>query len=85
MWGVNRRRKAIDHTWAALRSIASWANPIEAHFGSLRQFTLANSNHRDHTVQIRVLHAVLAAQRRERARIRSERQQRWGRPRPEAA
>jgi hypothetical protein len=28
---------------------------------------------------------VLAAQRRERARIRSERQQRWGRPRPEAA
>jgi phosphoribosylaminoimidazole-succinocarboxamide synthase len=28
---------------------------------------------------------VLAAQRRERARIRSERQQRWGRPKPEAA
>jgi len=25
---------------------------------------------------------VLAAQRRERARVRSERQQRWGRPRP---
>ena len=24
---------------------ASWANPIEAHFGPLRQFTLANSNH----------------------------------------
>ena len=28
---------------------------------------------------------VLAAQRRERARIRSERQQRWGRPRRKAA
>ena len=28
---------------------------------------------------------VLAAQRRERARIRSERQQRRGRPKPEAA
>jgi hypothetical protein len=28
---------------------------------------------------------MLAAQRRERARIRSERQQRWGRPRPKAA
>ena len=28
---------------------------------------------------------VLAAQRRERARVRSERQQRWGRPEPEAA
>jgi len=26
-----------------------------------------------------------AAQRRERARIRSERQQRWGRPKPKAA
>ncbi|GAA2263784.1 hypothetical protein GCM10010104_71140 [Streptomyces indiaensis] len=80
LWGVIRRRKGIDHTWAALRSIhaahsdgapiyvildnlsahlnrrirrwadrgkvelcftptyASWANPIEAHFGPLRQF-----------------------------------------------
>ena len=28
---------------------------------------------------------VLAGQRRERARIRSERQQRWGRPKPKAA
>jgi hypothetical protein len=28
---------------------------------------------------------VLVAQRRERARIRSERQQRWGRPKPKAA
>ena len=27
---------------------ASWANPIEAHFGPLRQFTLANSNHPNH-------------------------------------
>jgi hypothetical protein len=56
---------------------------IEAHFGPLRQFTLANSNHPNHTVRTRVSHAylrwrnqnarhpdVLAAQRRERARIR---------------
>jgi len=70
---------------------ASWANPIEAHFGPLRQFTLANSNHPNHTVQTRELHAylrwrnanvrhpdVLAAQRRERARIRSEKGIRWG-------
>jgi hypothetical protein len=35
----------------------------------------ANSRHPD----------VLAAQRRERARIRSQRQQRWGRPRAKAA
>jgi transposase len=70
---------------------ASWADPIEAHFGPLRQFTLANSNHPNHTVQTRELHRylrwrnanarhpdVLAAQRRERARIRSEKGLRWG-------
>ncbi|MFJ2095469.1 IS630 family transposase [Streptomyces sp. NPDC087901] len=70
---------------------ASWANPIEAHFGPLRQFTVAHSHHRNHTVQTRALHAylrwrnknarhpdVLAAQRKERARIRSEKGLRWG-------
>ncbi len=68
-----------------------WANPREAHFGPLRQFTIANSNHPNHTVQTRALHAyprwrnanarhrdVLAAERKERARIRSERGIRWG-------
>ena len=30
---------------------ASWANPNEAHFGPLRQLTVANSDHRNHTVQ----------------------------------
>jgi hypothetical protein len=67
---------------------ASSANPI---FGPLRQFTIANSHHRNHTVQTLALHAylrwrnanarhpdVLAAQRRERARIRSEKGIRWG-------
>ncbi|WP_455357560.1 IS630 family transposase [Streptomyces sp. SYSU K217416] len=76
---------------------ASWANPIEAHFGPLRQFTLANSHHPNHTVQTRALQRylrwrnqnarhpdVLAAQRRERARVRSERGIRWG-GRPRAA
>ena len=70
---------------------ASWANPIEAHFGPLRQFTIANSDHPNHTVQTRALHAylrgrnanarhpdVLTAQRRERARVRSEKGIRWG-------
>src|SRR3954449_552170 len=73
---------------------ASWANPIEAQFGPLRTFTMGASNHPNHTVLARRLQDylrwrnanarhpdVLAAQRRERARIRSERQQRWGRPR----
>ncbi len=58
---------------------ASWANPNEAHFGPLRQFTLANSHHRSHPAQTQVLHRylrwrnanarhpdVLAAQRKER-------------------
>jgi transposase len=77
---------------------ASWANPIEAQFGPLRTFTMGGSGHPNHTVLARRLQDylswrnanarhpdVLAAQRRERARIRSERQQRWGRPRPKAA
>nr|WP_245564651.1 IS630 family transposase [Streptosporangium roseum] len=77
---------------------ASWADPIEARFGPLRTFVTASSNHPNRTVQTRERHAylrwrnanarhpdVLAAQRRERARIRSERRQRWGRPRPQAA
>ncbi|MFF9765179.1 IS630 family transposase [Streptomyces sp. NPDC014636] len=78
--------------WAARNKVelcftptnASWANPIEAHFGPLRQFTLANSHHPNHTVQTREVHRylrwrnqnarhpdVLAAQRRERARTRT--------------
>jgi hypothetical protein len=78
--------------------IASWANPLEAHFGPLRQFTIANSSHPNHAAQTRALHAylrwrntnarhpdVLAAQRRERARVRSEKGIRWGgRPLPAA-
>ncbi|MFE9694384.1 IS630 family transposase [Micromonospora sp. NPDC005806] len=92
--------------WAARNKVelcltptqASWANPIEAQFGPLRAFTLANSNYPNHTVLAREMQRylrwrnanarhpdVLAAQRRERARIRSERQQRWGRPRAKAA
>ncbi|WP_428114829.1 hypothetical protein [Candidatus Poriferisodalis sp.] len=77
---------------------SSWANPIEAHFGPLREFVLNNSDHPDHTVLTRALHAclrwrnankrspeLLAAQRRERARTRAEKQHRWGRPTKAAA
>jgi hypothetical protein len=59
---------------------------------------MGGSNHPNHVVLARELHAylrwrnanarhpdVLAAQRRERARIRRERQQRWGRRHPKAA
>jgi len=92
--------------WAARHKVelcltptnASWANPIEAQFGPLRQFTMANSDHPNHPALARELHAylrwrnannrhpdVLAAQRRERARIRSEHHRRWGRPQSRAA
>ena len=93
-------------SWAAAHKVelcltptnASWADPIEAQFGPLRMFTMANSDYPNHTCLAHDMHAylrwrnannrhpdVLAAQRRERARVRSERHQRWGRPRPHAA
>jgi transposase len=77
---------------------ASWANPIEPQFGPVRTFVMGGSDYRNHTVLARRMQDylrwrnanarhpdVLAAQRRERARIRSERQQRWGRPKAKAA
>ena len=77
---------------------ASWANPIEPQFGPVRTFVLGGSDYPNHTVlarrmqdylRWRSLNArlpdVLAAQRRERAGIRSERQQRWGRSKIKAA
>jgi transposase len=73
---------------------ASWANPIEAHFGPLRQFVLSNSDHADHPALARAIRSylrwrnshtrvprVLEAERRHRAKIRSEHQRRWGHPR----
>jgi transposase len=93
-------------TWARRNQVelcftptySSWANPIEPHFGPLREFVLNNSNHPNHIVLTRRLHAhlswrnanardpdLLAAQRRERARIRAEKGRRWGRPTPRAA
>jgi transposase len=72
---------------------SSWANPIECHFGPTRDFVLNNSDHASHTTLTRRLHAYLAWRnahasdpalrerlRKERARLRSERQRRWGRP-----
>jgi len=70
---------------------ASWADPIEAQFGPLRTFVIGGSDRPNHTVLARRLQDylawrnanarhpdVLAAQRRERARIRSEKGIRWG-------
>ncbi len=38
---------------------SSWANPIEPHFGPLREFVLNNSNHPNHVVLTRRLHQHL--------------------------
>jgi transposase len=103
-WSGNKT--ATIRTWARKHHVelcftpteASWANPIEAHFGAVRSFVIANNDPTSHPALARDLQsylrwrnthhrhpAVLAAQRRERARIRSERQQRWGHPHPKAA
>lgn len=64
-------RSAIVVIWAGLLSpmelralcftptYASWANPMEAHFGPLRQLALAHSNHPNHPDHTRALHAYL--------------------------
>lgn len=103
---LSAHKGATIRRWAARHGVelcytptyASWANPIEAHFGPLRSFVLANSTYRNHVALTRALHAhlrwrnaharhpdVLAAERRERARIRSEQHHRWGHPRQRVA
>ena len=82
------------------RAAASGAvhDPTVAQSGPVRTFAMGGSDHRNHPALARKLQAclrwrnaharhpgVLAAQRRERARLRSERQQRRGRPKPKAA
>lgn len=77
---------------------SSWANPIECHFGPLREFVLNNSDHVNHTVLTRRIQSylrwrnanardpqILRLQRKRRAEIRAEQQRRWGRPAPRAA
>ena len=96
--GVREWCEANDVELAFTPTYGSWANPIEAHFGPLRQFVIANSDHRDHPALGRALRKylrwrnthtrdpkVLEAERRHRAKIRGEAQRRWGHPKPLAA
>jgi DDE superfamily endonuclease len=99
---LNHHNNASVRQWCADNNVelvftptyASWANPIEAHFGPLRQFVLANSDHPDHLALANAIRAylrwrtahtcdskILEAERRHRARTRSEQQRRWGRTR----
>jgi transposase len=77
---------------------ASWANPIEAHFGPLKEFVVANSDYPDHLALARAIRAylkwrnantrdprILEAERRHRAKLRGEAQRRWGQPHIKAA
>ena len=96
--GVREWCEANNVELAFTPTYGSWANPIEAHFGPLRQFVIANSDHRDHPALARAIRKylgwrnshtrdpeVLEAERRHRAKIRGEAQRRWGHPRTTAA
>lgn len=103
---LNHHKNRDLRAWCAAHRVelaftptyASWANPIEAHFGPLRQFVIANSDHRDHPALARAIRGylrwrnahtrdprILEAERRHRARLRGEAQRRWGHPKPTAA
>jgi hypothetical protein len=77
---------------------ASWANPIEAHFGPLREFAINNSDHKNHVALAAAIRSyirwrnantkapeILALERKHRAMLRGEAQRQWGRPRTRAA
>jgi transposase len=103
---LNHHRGKVLRQWCAdnagelcfTPTYASWANPIEAHFGPLREFTINNSDYPDHTALANVIRdyvrwrnantadpEILALERKHRAEIRGEAQRRWGRPKRRAA
>lgn len=103
---LNHHRGPMVRQWCAANDVelvftltcASWTNPIEAHFGPLREFTIANSDHQSHAELAKAIRAyirwrnahtrdpeILALERKHRARLRGEAQRRWGRPRSRAA
>jgi transposase len=71
LWGVTRLRNTFVMGGSVHPNQTVLARRLQAYL----DWRNANARHPD----------VLAAQRRERARIRSERQQHWGRPKPKAA
>lgn len=85
---LGRRQQRRELPDADLRLLGQ---PIEPQFGPQRTLVITNSNHPDHTVPARELREHLRwrnanayhpdVQRRDRARIRSERDRRRGRPR----
>ncbi|MGD0983781.1 MAG: IS630 family transposase [Acidimicrobiales bacterium] len=103
---LNHHRSAMVRDFCAKNAVelvftptyASWANPIEAHFGPLREFALNNSDHPNHLVLAKAIRdyirwrnantkdpELLASERKHRAKLRGEAQRQWGRARPRAA
>jgi transposase len=103
---LNHHKSRIVRDWCADHGVelaftptyASWANPIEAHFGPLRQFVIATSDYPDHPTLARAIRSylrwrnantrdpeLLALERKHRAELRGQAQRRWGHPRPRAA
>ena len=103
---LNHHKKREVREWCDANKVvlvftptySSWANPIEAHFGPLREFVLNNSDYENHAALARAIRSylrwrnshkrdpkILAAERRERLRVRCEAKRRWGYPRAAAA
>ena len=64
---LNHHKGPVIRAWCEANRVeplytptyASWANPIEARFGPLRQFVIANSDHPNHQVLARAIHRYL--------------------------
>jgi transposase len=103
---LNHHKKREVREWCDANKVvlvftptySSWANPIEAHFGPLREFVLNNSDYENHAALARAIRSylkwrnshkrdpkILAAERRERLRVRCEAKRRWGYRRADAA
>jgi transposase len=103
---LNHHKSRIVRDWCDAHAVelvftptyASWANPIEAHFGPLRQFVIAGSDYPDHAALARAMRSylrwrnahtrdpeLLALERKHRAELRGQAQRRWGQPRHRAA
>ena len=103
---LNHHRGQMIRDWCADKAVelvftptyGSWANPIEAHFGPLRQFTIANSDYADHAELAKAIRdyirwrnanttdpEILALERKHRAKLRGKAQRRWGQPRARPA
>ncbi|MCU1492865.1 MAG: Integrase catalytic region [Acidimicrobiaceae bacterium] len=98
--GKDLRQWCSDHAveLCFTPTYASRANPIEAHFGPLREFTINNSDYPDHRALAKAVRSyvrwrnanttdpeILALERKHRAAIRGEAQRRWGQPKRRAA